>query len=50
MIPFLWFKNSQPYVSEDKEPNMRNKLSRGKFNAAFMLHCMAAISVSEIRV
>ena len=34
----------------DKEPNVRNKLSRGKFSAAYMLECMAAIGVSEVRV
>ncbi|MBU1835459.1 MAG: hypothetical protein KJ834_05415 [Alphaproteobacteria bacterium] len=33
----------------DKEPNVRNKLSRGKFSAAFLLHCMDSIGVSEIR-
>tara|TARA_R110002094_G_C4892808_1_gene209846 strand:+ start:239 stop:445 length:207 start_codon:yes stop_codon:yes gene_type:complete len=34
----------------DKEPNVRNKLSRGKFSAAYMLECMAAIGVSEVRL
>lgn len=34
----------------DKEPNVRNKLSRGKFSAAYMLECMAAIGVYEIRL
>jgi len=34
----------------DKEPNVRNKLSRGKFSAAFMLHCFNAIGVTDIRV
>ena len=33
----------------DKEPNVRNKLSRGKFSAAFMLACLDAISVRELR-
>lgn len=33
----------------DKEPNVRNKLSRGKFSAAYMLQCFAAIDVSEVR-
>ena len=28
----------------DKEVNIRNKLSRGKFSAAFLLQCMEAIS------
>jgi hypothetical protein len=35
-------------VSED-ERNLRNKLSRGKFTAAFMLQCMAAIGSQEVR-
>lgn len=35
---------------EDKEVNVRNKLSRGKFTAAFLLQCMTAIGVSELRV
>jgi hypothetical protein len=34
----------------DKEVNVRNKLSRGKFTAAFLLQCMAAIGVSELRI
>jgi hypothetical protein len=34
----------------DKEPNVRNKLSRGKFSAAFLLQCLDAISVSDIRL
>lgn len=32
----------------DKEPNVRNKLSRGKFSAAFMLQCLSAISVQSL--
>lgn len=27
----------------EKEVNVRNKLSRGKFSAAFMLQCLSAI-------
>jgi len=34
----------------EKEVNIRNKLSRGKFSAAFMLECLSAISVIEIRI
>lgn len=34
----------------DKEPNVRNKLSRGKFSAAYMLQCMVSIGVSEVRL
>lgn len=33
----------------DKEVNIRNKLSRGKFSAAFLIQCFSAIGVSEIR-
>ena len=32
----------------EKEANIRNKLSRGKFSAAFMLQCLAAIGVSSL--
>ncbi len=35
-------------VQED-ERNLRNKVSRGKFTAAFMLQCMSAIGEREIR-
>lgn len=28
---------------DEKEVNVRNKLSRGKFTAAFLLQCMSAI-------
>ena len=31
---------------EEKEANIRNKLSRGKFSAAFMLQCLEAIGAS----
>lgn len=34
---------------DEKEVNVRNKLSRGKFTAAFMLQCLAAIGESEVR-
>lgn len=36
-------------VSE-KEVNIRNKLARGKFSAAFLLQCLEAIGVSEMRL
>ena len=36
-------------VSE-KEANIRNKLSRGKFSAAFMLQCLSAIGCSSLRL
>ena len=32
----------------DKEPNVRNKLSRGKFSAAYFIKCLSAIGVSSI--
>lgn len=32
----------------DKEVNIRNKLSRGKFSAAFMLQCLSAIGLSQV--
>lgn len=35
---------------EEREANIRNKLSRGKFSAAFMLQCLSAIGVSDLRI
>lgn len=32
----------------DKEPNVRNKLSRGKFSAAFLLHCLSAVGSENL--
>ncbi len=34
----------------DKEPNVRNKLSRGKFSAAFMLQSFDAIGVTLLQL
>lgn len=34
----------------EKEVNVRNKLSRGKFSAAFMLQCLTAIGSKELRL
>ncbi|MDA3859395.1 MAG: DUF6471 domain-containing protein [Roseovarius sp.] len=34
----------------DKEPNVRNKLSRGKFSAAFLIQSLDAIGVKDIRL
>lgn len=34
----------------EKEVNIRNKLSRGKFTAAFMLQCLEAIEVQKIEL
>lgn len=33
----------------DKEVNIRNKLSRGKFTAAFLIQALEAIGVSDLR-
>ena len=35
---------------DEKEANIRNKLSRGKFTAAFLLACFDAIEVTEVRL
>lgn len=32
----------------DSEPNVRNKLSRGKFTAVFLLQCLEAIGVTNL--
>lgn len=33
---------------DEKEANIRNKLSRGKFSAAFMLQCLRAIGAHTL--
>ena len=33
----------------DKEVNIRNKLARGKFTAAFLLHSLSAIGAQDVR-
>jgi hypothetical protein len=35
---------------DEKEANIRNKLSRGKFTAAFLLQCLEAIGSLSIRL
>lgn len=35
---------------KEKEVNIRNKLARGKFSAAFMVSCLEAIGVEELRL
>lgn len=35
---------------EEKEVNIRNKLARGKFSAAFMAQCLAAVGTHELRL
>jgi hypothetical protein len=34
----------------DSEPNIRNKISRGKFTAVFLLQCMEAIGTETLRI
>jgi 3-mercaptopyruvate sulfurtransferase SseA len=34
----------------EKEVNVANKLSRGKFSAAFLLQCLTAIGISDLRL
>lgn len=36
-------------VAED-ERNLRNKVARGKFTAAFMLQCLTAVGASKIEL
>ncbi|MFK4810696.1 DUF6471 domain-containing protein [Devosia sp. ZW T5_3] len=35
---------------DEKEANVRNKLSRGKFTAAYFLQCLAAIETTDLRL
>ncbi len=34
----------------EKEANVRNKIGRGKFSAAFMLQCLEALAVTDLRL
>jgi hypothetical protein len=34
----------------EKEVNIRNKLARGKFSAAFLVQCLEAIGIRDIRL
>ena len=34
----------------DSEPNIRNKLSRGKFTAVFLIQCLEAVGCSSLRL
>ena len=34
----------------EKEVNVRNKLSRGKFTAAFLLQCLTVIGVTNLQL
>jgi hypothetical protein len=35
---------------QETEPNIRNKLARGKFTAVFLLQCLAAIGVTNLHL
>lgn len=35
---------------EDNERNLRNKVSRGKFTAGFLLQCLTALGVDQLRL
>ena len=35
---------------QEKEVNIRNKLARGKFSAAFLVQCLEAIEVKSLQV
>jgi hypothetical protein len=35
---------------DDSERNLRNKVSRGKFTAGFLLQCLTAIGVDQLRL
>ena len=35
---------------QEKEANVRNKLSRGAFTAAYLIQCLEAIGVRELRL
>lgn len=35
---------------DDNERNLRNKVSRGKFTAGFLLQCLRAIGVDTLRL
>ena len=35
---------------DETEPNIRNKLARGKFTAVFMLQCLDAVGVQTLRL
>ena len=34
----------------DTEPNIRNKLARGKFTAVFLIQCLEAIGATSLRL
>ena len=34
----------------DSEPNIRNKISRGKFTAVFLIQCLEAVGATSLRL
>ena len=40
----------RPIGVDEKETNVRNGLSWGKFTAAFLLQCLAAIETTDLRL
>lgn len=34
----------------DSEPNIRNKISRGKFTAVFLIQCLQAVGASSLHL
>ena len=34
----------------DSEPDIRNKISRGKFTAVFLIQCLEAIGARDLRL
>ena len=34
----------------DTEPNIRNKLARGKFTAVFLIQCLSAVGAQSLRL
>lgn len=34
----------------DSEPNIRNKLARGKFTAVFLIQCLEAVGATSLRL
>ena len=43
------FIDDRAFIVE-KEANIKNKLSRGKFSAAFMIQCLTVIGVDQLRI
>lgn len=35
---------------DEKEVNIRNKLARGKFSAVFLVQCLEAIGLNQMRI